>query len=829
MSATAVAADFERAGRELRQSALGLAQAWQALQKAGWSAAQMRPVLLALRQLSKGCDRLRLLSLRKRTHDLETLLIPFVSAIQPKADQAKTVEAQVSALTSAVLAFDLSKAAQQYSLKAAANDDDETISVKSAPAPEKTASAAPIAAPTRPRLSEPNTVLVLRADKDLGAGLVDTLKERGHKVIELGTTQALEIHLQQQLPGAVIADARFLNGISRQLQALKARANTAERDAAVVVISDRKDLGRKLLATRHGAHGYFEAPIDVLAVAASLGLSPPQALKEPTHRALLCTSNTAFAEQCAQWLLGLNIATRIEANAIGALAACLEFTPEILLIDASVASTDALRVVAELRKQSQHQHLPIVLFAGSNSLQQREDAIAAGADEYLIEPMRQRHVQSVVSARLQRLSRMKVSTAKSAHGGLLTRQEFIRTWQQHDGLSLVFVLIDQFGKLDASYPVSAFEQLDTAMAGLLKPRLSGKEFAGYFQDGQYMLAVRAKSDADLDDLSDKIRRSIEHSRISLTQRVDNQERLSASIAWTRAPIIDLEQGLHAVRHTARVISEMGGNRSQSTQESELMQPRQASARADVPSNTLMQPVLPLSAKLHGQYWLHFVWDDATGLLTDYRTVAAMAKAAGSAQEFDRRLLALTLARRAEELKAGRQLRLLLELGEPFLHDDNIFNWLSNQLNTLRLSGSGISIFVNFESVLAHHSAWQKRYQEFHSIGMRLGLIFDGKSADDVRNDAIKLGEMLKLNFDFALLPAARMVPEHNDAELDHFEAWGLLLKRVRERGAVSIVRDAENRTQIDWLRALRIDFALSENLAPSTASAQFDFSSFQRA
>ncbi len=827
MSAIAVAADFERAGRELRNAALGLAQAWQALQKAGWSAAQMRPVLLALRQLSKGCDRLRLLSLRKRAHDLETLLVPFVSALQPPADQAKAVEAQVSALTSAVMAFDLSKAAQQFLLKAPANDEEESLTVNATPTPEK-AVLAP--APTRPRLSEPNTVLVLRADKDIATGLVDTLKERGHKVIELATTQALELHLQQQLPGAVIADARFLNGISRQLQALKARPNTAECDAAVVVISDRKDLGRKLLATRHGAHAYFEAPIDVLAVAASLGLSPPQALKEPTHRALLCTSNTSFAEQCAQWLLSLNIATRIEPNAIGALVACLEFTPEILLIDASVASADALRVVTELRKQSQHQLLPIVLFAGSNSLQQREVAIAAGADEYMIEPMRQRHVQSVVSARLQRLSRMRISSAKVAHGGLLTRQEFIRNWQQHEGLSLVFVLIDQFSRLDVSYPVSAFEQLDTAMSGLLKPRLSGKEFAGYFQDGQYMLAVRAKSDADLDDLSDKIRRSIENSRISFNQRVNDQERLSASIAWTRAPIVDLEQGLHAVRHTARLISEAGGNRSQSTQENELMRPRQASTQADVPSSVLMQPVLPLSAKLHGQYWLHFVWDDASGLLTQYRTVAAMAKAAGSAQEFDRRLLALTLARRAEELKAGRQLRLLLELGDPFLKDDNVFHWLSNQLNSLRLSGSGISVFVYFDSVLAHHSAWQKRYQEFHSIGMRLGLIFDDHGTEALRNNANQLSQMLKLNFDFALLPAAPAMPEDdNDAALDHMEAWGLLLRRVRERGAVSIVRDVEHRISLDRLRSLRIDFALSENLAPSTAAAQFDFSAFQRA
>ena len=242
-------ADFERASRELRQSALGLAQAWQALMRAGWSSAQLRPLLLALRQLIKGCDRLRLASLRKRSNDLELMLVPFVTglgvmgdsgaALKPHPDQARAIEAAVSALTSSVLAVDLGPSLPGFLLANAAND----VLVAEAQLSQAYVAAAPAPAPATPekpltktlvaRLTDANTVVVLRADADLAAGLVDALKERGHRILELSTTQALEQLLLQTMPGAVIADARFLNGISRQLSALKARPGTAEVDAAV--------------------------------------------------------------------------------------------------------------------------------------------------------------------------------------------------------------------------------------------------------------------------------------------------------------------------------------------------------------------------------------------------------------------------------------------------------------------------------------------------------------------------------------------------------------------------------------------------------------------
>ncbi len=854
-------ADFERASRELRQSALGLAQAWQALMRAGWSSAQLRPLLLALRQLIKGCDRLRLASLRKRSNDLELMLVPFVTglgvmgdsgaALKPHADQTRAIEAAVSALTSSVLAVDLGPSLPGFLLANAANDVLVAPAHVSAPSPAAAASEKPVAKSLVARLTDTNTVVVLRADADLAAGLVDALKERGHRILELSTTQALEQLLLQTMPGAVIADARFLNGISRQLSALKARPGTAEVDAAVVVISDRRDLGRRLLANRNGAVGYFEEPVDVLEVSAVLALKTPKTAVGVAHRALLCTHNQSFSEECARWLMTANVTTRIEPNVIGALAACLEYAPEVLLIDASVKQDEALRLVTELRRHARHAHLPVVLFSGLNSLVQRERAIAAGADEYLIEPVKQRHLMSVVAARLERLSLLRQTGASPKnHSGMLSRSEFLVEYARQPELALIFLLIDQTDALGASYPVSAFDQLDAGIAALLRPRLKSKELLAYFQDGQYLLAVRtgsnrAAAEIQLDELTEKLRRSVEQARIDLG---NGPEKLTASVAWIRPEGEHLSQqkgaehALHLARHAARSLKESGGNQVRSSSTVELINPSNKAVRADVPIMLTLQPLLCASGKLQGQYLANFWWQGAAAgrseaprvdaRLASYAQAAAQARAAGHIAAFDRRILLAALNRRSEELKRGRQVRLFVQIGVESVTDGALCSWLAQQLNGLKLSGSGLSVYVEIDAVFAHPGAWQHRLSELHSLGMRVGLLLN--SLNSAQQTMIASAQ-----YDFAILPKRPSadayaefedgVDEEGVAFAERDTAWLQLLRRVRERGSVSIVPGVKSRVELDQLRSLRVDFVASDVLAPASDAADFDFALSARA
>ena len=814
-SDAAVKSDFDRAGRELRHAALSMAQAWQVLQRTGWSGAQLRPLALALRQFSKGCDRLKVHALKRHAVLLEHQLMPYGGTDAPNSQQLKAIEAAVSALTSSALAIDLSHALPEFTR--AEKQADAAITSQSK---AQSAALLTVVDSTRraPRLVDPNAVIVLRADRNLGTGLIESLKERGNRILELTTTQALEEMLAKMLPGGLVLDARFLNGLSRQLHQLKPRDGTSEKPVSIAVLSDRRDLGRKLLALRHGARGYFEEPIDAIAVCAALGLSDaqrkPLAAPQATYRALLCTLNQAFANDCAEWLLALGVATRHETNGIGALAACVEYAPHLLLVDATLPQPEGLRLLTELRRQLRNASLPAILFAGTNSLQQREQAIAAGADEYLIEPVRHRHLISVVSSRLERFKRQVISTQVNASAaGLMSRAELLADIENVHDCALMFIAIDQREALMASHPISVFSKLDEAIASMLRPRLRVKDALAYFQDGEYLLALQGIGEAPLEELAEKIRASVAHNKLDLGTAI---EALTVSISWQRRSASqNVEVLAHRVRHATRVLAAEAPNQARAAERVLLANPG-AEMRDDLPEQTLLQPILPTIGKVHGQYLMSFVWRDGLGQSLGYSAASARASASGHGLEFDQRMLVVALNRRADELKRGRQVRLLVEIGEHSGANADLASWLTQELMQRKLSGSGLSLFIDVSTArtLNHDrkKAWNQRAHELHALGMRLGL--HGFTMADA-----ELAEIPDLGFDFAILPP-------RPKQLD--ERWGKLLKRIRERGAISIVSDVMSKSDIEQLRSLRVDFVLSHALAPPGQHSDFDFAGFAR-
>jgi DNA-binding response OmpR family regulator/EAL domain-containing protein (putative c-di-GMP-specific phosphodiesterase class I) len=821
-------ADYERAARELKQSALGLAQAWQALRKAGWSSAQLRPVLLALRQLIKGTDRLKLASLRKRTLELEALLLPFVSGLAPMQDQSIQIEACVSMLTSSALALDLSQISPGFVFGPAAND---TALPEKAEPPKpvaKVATPTPTPQAMRPaelsaRISEPNTVVLLRAERELARGVEAVLAEAGRTVVEVGTTMELEQFLRAKLPGGVIADARFLNGIARQLSALKARPGSAEQDSKVVIVSDRRDLARRLLATRNQTHGYFEEPLDLLEIVSALGLHSQTQSTPETYHALIVSDDKALCGDCARWLLDLQIGSRIERHPVAALTAMLELQPEIVLIDATLPENTALRMIGEARKLTRFASPPVILFVGDNALERREQAIAAGADEYLIAPVKQRHLLSVAQSRIERMRRQVAAAGLHTRNksGLLPRAEFLAEFAGHPDLSLIFLAVDQTDALSASLPVSAFELLDSAIAALIRPRLRLRELIGYYQDGAYLLGVRSKDERALAELSEKLRASMMQSRIDLGS---GPIRITASVAYgaldSAQPAANkaLDQLVHACRHGVRTIQASGGNHVRSAASVGLEAPLHAGAKPDVPVGVQMQPLLPVNAKLTNQYLLHFQWRGKTATLHDYVQAARESAAAGFASEFDRRLAQIALARRAAELQRGHQVRFVFEIGASALQDSGFSNWLVAELNHVKLSGSGLSLYCAIDAALAAPKAWQKLCADLQPIGMRFGLCrLEGK--------ADLYQQLARLNFDFVCL----CQPELSAGEELGGASFEQIVRKVRERGAMVIATGLTARAQVDQLLPLRVDFATSDALAPAADTPYFDFAAYARA
>lgn len=89
------------------------------------------------------------------------------------------------------------------------------------------------------------------------------------------------------------------------------------------------------------------------------------------------------------------------SDVAGALAIVEEDPPDLALIDIELSATEnGWDLIRELRKRPETQHLPIVMMTGSSDTLNRERSLRAGADRYLIKPVRPETLRRVVDEML---------------------------------------------------------------------------------------------------------------------------------------------------------------------------------------------------------------------------------------------------------------------------------------------------------------------------------------------------------------------------------------------------------------------------------------------
>lgn len=824
--AAATTPGWEQAGVELRRQAVGLAQGWQAFRSSGWQMPQARPVLVAARNLLKLTERMRLGTLKQRASEIETALRGCAEGGSAFTDtQVRHLDAALSALASSVLALDLSALKVEFQ-RAAANE-------AAAPTPP-----VGLAVAGANRRHEVRKLVVVRADPSLVQGLESAAGEQGLDILELSTPQALADYLTTELPLAAVIDARFLGALGRILPWLKARPGSGERDARIVVVSARRDMGRKLLAMRNGAHAYFEEPIDLLRLLRALGLddSPVPAGKAPRPVLMLSTDRPTALEY-ARWLLPLHATVRVEGDLESARAALIEQRPLLAGVDESIGVDEALALAQSVRGDPERADMALVLIASANSLALRERAIAAGFDEYLLKPVKSRHLLSVVHSRLERAERSRrgrLARAVSADG-LLRRDAFIlQAGRPATGLkrAVCFVSIDQADRLHSTLGLLGMGELDRHLVNALRSALSPTDCLALFQDGMYLVLIER---ADRDALfagADRLRLAIAHAD-SLPNR--GRLRLSASVGLCES--LEGEQQAEIAVHNARAATiagqELGGNRclwfeaaraAIATQQQPAVSAGQPSRPGEVmaapaktapagPTSALV-PLLPINGRLHGQYWLRFQFPPVqAGLPPQSYADHVAGLELPQRIELDRQLIERALDLRAAELKRGKQVRLFVELSAALLTKGGLPTWLGERLGDRRLSGTGLTLAFPGSVGIDHQDDFITTAPALSQLGVRLALMHLGR-------DMALIHHLRTLPCDFVVLMPEVVEGLGSDGRQPVIET---LLRKAREAGSATIVPGVERPEWLPRLKALRVDYVMSQRFGPAMQKADFDF------
>ena len=870
---------------ELRERCLALVRRWQPLAQGGWDRNAARQLGDELDQVADTSERLGLDKLNSDALELAAYLCSFIDdALLPNARDLKRLAEMVEALGADLTDLSATTKAAVHTLPSARISAEipvvrpsQTASTVPAPAPvvqmakpaipeptpvaEKpapavtaeatppqttTGAAADVPMPTLLRslassepltsggdslMRLPRTIALYGIDDSVAPGLLSALRERGFDTRNTSQPEDLLNFLKNAIPGALILDARKLRIYGRVRAIYDKLVADGEALPSLIVVSPDADLGHRLLAMRAGAAGFFQSPVDSLRVLAKLDelLAHTDA---PAWRVLLVAPDRNNAVDAARALAERGMTARIVGNGQGTLSALAEFRPDVVVLDCNLPDVGGIELTQMIRQQPEYAAVPIILAADASAVNLRFDAIAAGGDEFLVKPLKTRHLLSAVTSRVRRAHWLREiignPDGRDARTGLYSRNVLIEKLGSVLGdrsAALLTIALDRAGELRERIGLTGLAAIDAHVGNLLRSQLDELDLPAQYSDFHYFVLLHRRSRSDITGMAERLRFALAGQPF-IYQGQSHPLTASIGMALLGGEHASVDEVVTNAEAAQIAASHLGGNRVLWFEAKEaallpsdpLLAVRAVLSRPLTPEQTQFdfQPIVPLTGKLSGQFELSFKVKSTTqaGVAVAYADLAPVAAECNQLTTLDRWLLERSLSVREEQLKRGRQLRLFVPQSVATLLDPDIPYWLARELKERHLSGTGLTLELPCSELIDAGARAAERLKFLHQSGVRVCLV-------DFGRDWAAVHALKNLTIDFVRLSAG-LVSELGTAK-SMSDTLLALVRKAHAAGCAVIAPEVDSINRAHLLLRLGVDYGLGPAFARASSTPEFDF------
>jgi CheY-like chemotaxis protein len=188
--------------------------------------------------------------------------------------------------------------------------------------------------------------------------------------------------------------------IWEKLLQLDPSLDQARRRIGLFVVARSDDPRLRLKAGQAGADGFFVLPGSVDALAREI----VEVLRDriDPYRALIVDDDVSMTMVVDSVLRRSGMNTRIVNDPNAALAILDDFVPDVILLDLHMPGLSGLELLSLFRAHAKTAFTPVVLISGDENQERRFETLTAGGDDYLMKPLRPKHLVAAVTGRAQR-------------------------------------------------------------------------------------------------------------------------------------------------------------------------------------------------------------------------------------------------------------------------------------------------------------------------------------------------------------------------------------------------------------------------------------------
>lgn len=355
--------------------------------------------------------------------------------------------------------------------------------------------------PLRVRGDARKRIFLCEDDPVLCQSLAEQIRCFGFDVTAFETLEAARQAVGVEAPDALVMDLMHPGrpvGGAELVQELR-----KSHDIPSVFITSQGDLPSRLAAVRAGAEAYFQKPVAVPSLCATLNALTRPEEAEPS-RILVIDDDVCVAERNAAILQEAGMVTRTLGDPMGTLAALDDFNPDLVLLDLHMPGCNGLDLAKAIRQMDAYLSLPIVFLSAERDLDQQFDARSTGADEFLTKPILPEHLVATVKVRAERMKVIRSMMVRDSLTGLYnhsTIKDFLdasleRTLRQGSEICFAMLDVDHFKSVNDLHGHSVGDQVLVALANLLRWRLRKSDMIGRWGGEEFAVIL---SDCSLEN------------------------------------------------------------------------------------------------------------------------------------------------------------------------------------------------------------------------------------------------------------------------------------------------------------------------------------------
>lgn len=368
------------------------------------------------------------------------------------------------------------------------------------------------------------------------------IHERIHEALQLAglsvrvaPVRALPTERPSERPGLLVIATAAGEGDPTSIAAAWT-AQPATRPRAVVVIETGRSVNRLRAVT---------AGIDAVIPADELEVELPRFARTlarvgtPPAKLLLVDGPTgALAAALQQSPFRLAVAEDLA----GVPELLARESPDLVLLSVSEPTDDTLALVRLIRTDPLYQFLPVIVAAGSATLEQQLAALRAGVDDLLLPPLDPRLLVQVVASRAERGRRLREAVHRDPLTGLLNHatlmaelESAVAYARRHGGpLAFLVVDIDHFRRINDRYGHETGDQVLVQLADRFRAVIRASDVLGRYGGETFAVLLRGGGGAGATLLAGKLRHLVQEQPPA--SRDGGPIPLTLSAGWAAYPV-----------------------------------------------------------------------------------------------------------------------------------------------------------------------------------------------------------------------------------------------------------------------------------------------------